>query len=112
MNIYTVQIILLNLYISIVQLFTIGSGDHLGFAGIPLTTGDIGQDGGIHTTALILSCIGIIAIGIIIIILFAPTALDITTITTTVQCTTVYVATTWRIATLIAHSLRAMLRAT
>lgn len=94
MNIYTAQIILLNLYISTNQLFMIGSGVHLGYAGIPLTTGGIGQDGGIHTTALILSCIGIIAIGIIIIILFAPIARGITTITTTAQCTTVYVATT------------------
>ena len=44
-----VLIISLNLYISISQLFTIGSGAHLGYAGIRLTIGDTIHITGVHT---------------------------------------------------------------
>lgn len=71
-----VRIILSNLCIYIVLLYMIGFGDHLGFVGIRLSTGIIGQHGGIHIIALPIIFIGIICIGIITITPFVLSVQD------------------------------------
>jgi hypothetical protein len=64
----------------------IGSGDHLGFVGIRLSTGIIGQHGGIHIIALPIISIGIICIGITTIIHIARTAQHTISILIMRQC--------------------------
>ena len=63
-----------------------GSGEHPGYVGIRLITGGIILHGGDLIIASILLFIGIIAIGIITIILSVPTVRGIITIHTIAQC--------------------------
>ena len=67
-----------------------GSGEHPGYVGIRLITGGIILHGGDLIIASILLFIGIIAIGIITIILFALIALDTTTIIIIMVCITMW----------------------
>ena len=89
----------------------IGSGEHHGYVGTRLTTGDIIHIGGVHTTAWIRSCIGITAIGTTTTILSALTGRCTTIIHTIVRCMIEYVVMTMRTVIPTVRLLRAMLRA-
>jgi hypothetical protein len=90
----------------------IGSGEHHGYAGTRHIIGAIGQVGGVHTIAWILSCIGITAIGTTTTILTALSVWVIIIMHIIIICMIVYAAMIMRIAILSVRSLRAMLRAT
>ena len=90
----------------------IGSGDHLGYAGIHHIIGGITHIIGDHTIALIFIIIGIIATGTTTITPSAHTDTYIVHTVTTTTCTTMLDAMTMHTVTQSVLSLHAMLLAT